>query len=117
MKGENKMKKKRQLFLAIVLGISIFNATAYADTFKGERILNNMIMDAGGCKLPEFRIAMTHSKQEWKDIYEAGEMEAEINKICPNMKQLPKIENPDYKKDVFDYLEYYSSDGGSLPKC
>jgi len=111
------MKKYTRLLSVAIFGITLVSSTAYADPIKGERILSNMLRKAGGCKLQEFRIAMVHSKKEWEDIYKSGKMEAEINKICPSMKQLPIIENQQYKKDVFDYLEYYSRDGGSLPKC
>ncbi len=111
------MKKYTSLLLAVALGMLLFSSTASADANRGGRILSNMIMHAGGCKIFGYRIANTHSKKEWKAIYKAGKMESEVNTICPSMKPLPIIENPEHRQDVLDYLEYYSSDGGSLPKC
>ncbi len=111
------MKKHTQIFMMVVFGLAVLSSTVYADPGKGEKIFENLLRKSGGCMLPTFRIAMTHTKKEWKEIYQSGQMEAEINKICPKMKPLPIVQNPKYRQDILDYLEYYSSDGGSLPKC
>jgi len=108
----------RNLFkaaLLVTLGMLIFSSYGSADPSKGEKILNKVIMRAGGCQTPTARIAMAHSLAEWQAIYKAGKLEEEIQKLCPKMGALPKITNKKYAQDVFEYLEHYANDSGAIP--
>ena len=105
----------KKLIILTLLGLSITNVASYANADKGGKILNKILHKAGGCSLPASRIAMAHSMEEWKKIYESGQLEAEIQKLCPKMGKLSKIENKKYAKDVFDFLEHYSNDSGAIP--
>jgi len=109
------MKKLKKLIILAILGLSIISVASYANADKGGKILNKVLHKAGGCSIPATRIAMAHSMEEWKKFYESGQMEAEIQKLCPKMGQLPKIENKKYANDVFSFLEHYSNDSGAIP--
>ena len=45
----------------------------------------------------------------------SGNMEEEIQKLCPHMKPMAKIEKPKYAQDVFEYVEHYANDSGAIP--
>ncbi len=109
------MKKLTRLILAFAFGFALFSTTLSADPSKGEKILNKLIMRAGGCSLPTPRIAMAHSLKEWKAIYEAGKMEEEIQKLCPKMGKFTPPTNKKYVQDIYEYLEHYSNDSGAIP--
>jgi len=109
------VKNMFRLILAIAVGFMLFNISASADPVKGEKIINRLIMRAGGCSIPAPRIALAHSLKEWEAIYKAGKLEEEIQKLCPKMGKLQKIENKKYAQDVFDYLEHYANDSGAIP--
>ncbi len=114
MKGA-KMQKTIRMILLGLLGAGILSVTSLADPSKGEKILNRELHKAGGCSIPAARVAMAHSLAEWKRIYEAGKLEAEIQKLCPKMGRLSKIENKKYAHDVFEYMEHYANDSGAIP--
>ena len=109
------MKKQLRLLLAVVFGVALLGVTVSADPGKGEKILNKMFMRAGGCDVPAPRVALAHSLAEWKAIYASGKMEEEIQKLCPHMKPMAKIEKPKYAQDVFEYMEHYANDSGAIP--
>ncbi|WP_456456470.1 hypothetical protein [Nitratifractor sp.] len=109
------MKQLSRLLLAVAFGLALFSASGSADPSKGEKILNKLIMRAGGCQITSARIAMAHSLKEWAKLYKEGKMEAEIQKLCPKMGKLPPIPNKKYAQDVYEYLEHYSNDSGAIP--
>ena len=109
------MKRTIKPILLALLGLGVLSTVGSADPSKGEKILNKVLHKAGGCSIPTPRVAMAHSLVEWKRIYEAGQLEPEIQKLCPKMGTVAKIENKKYAQDVFEYMEHYSSDSGAIP--
>ena len=109
------MKKQISLLAVIIFSIALFSGAVSADPGKGEKILNKIFMRAGGCDVPAPRVAMAHSLADWKSIYESGNMETEIQKLCPHMQPISKISNSKYAQDVFEFLEHYANDSGAIP--
>jgi len=106
------MNKSIKLFLALLFGLTILNTTVYADAFKGGRIFSNAIK---GCPMLIPDLAGTHTRKEWKQIVNDGKLVDAIHQVCPKAEVSP-IPKSDMK-DVLDYLQYYSRDGGALPSC
>lgn len=107
------MKNYTNFLVAILLGIIFLSSSATADAFKGGRTLNNAITE--GCPLLLPDLAGTHSRKQWEQIVNDGQLEETIHQICPKAKFEPIAE--DKMKDVLDFLQYYSQDGGALPSC
>ena len=109
------MKKIIRLAILLLVGLGILSISTSADPSKGEKILNRVLQRAGGCSIPTPRVALAHSLVEWKMIYKSGQLEAEIQKLCPKMGTLTKIESKKYAQDVFEYMEHYANDSGAIP--
>lgn len=107
------MKKIIQFLIVSLFSLAVLSTTAYADAFKGGRIFNNAIVK--GCPMLTADLAGTHSRKEWKQIVNDGKLIEVIHQICPKAVVEPIPENE--MKDVLDYLQYYSRDGGALPSC
>jgi hypothetical protein len=113
MKGYEIMKNYTKFLVAILLGLMFLSSHVTADPFKGGRILSNAITE--GCPMLIPDLAGTHSSEEWKQIVKEGKLEETIHQICPKAKIEPIPQ--DKMKDVLDFLQYYSQDGGALPSC
>ena len=98
--------------LALMIGVGVAATVASADPIKGEKVLNRAIHD--DCSLPASRVAMQHSVDEWEAIVKAGQMEAEVTKLC-GRKTAIKPFLPKYSKYVVEYLEHYANDSGAIP--
>jgi len=98
--------------LALTLGIGIMITFVSADPIKGGKIIDRAIHD--DCAMPSSRLAMMHTVAEWQSIYAAGQMEAEVTKLC-NRKITLKQFRPKYSKYVAEYLEHYANDSGAIP--
>jgi hypothetical protein len=106
------MKNYRKFLVAILLGVMFLSSSSAADPFKGGRILSNAITE---CPMLIPDLAGTHSREQWKQIVKEGKLEETIHQICPKAKIKPIPQ--DKMKDVLDFLQYYSQDGGALPSC
>lgn len=106
------MKNYRNFLMSILLGVIFLSSNAAADPFKGGRILSNAIEE---CPMLIPDLAGTHSRMQWTQIVKRGKLEKTIHQICPKAKFKPISKN--HMKDVLDYLQYYSQDGGALPSC
>lgn len=107
------MKNIAKIFVLLALGMSFLSSSATADVFKGGRILGNAMLK--GCPMLLADLAGTHSRSQWEQIVKKGTLPQALHQICPKAELKPIPE--DEMKDVLDYLEYYSEDGGALPSC
>ncbi len=103
----------KNILKVALIAMMFLSVSASADAFKGGRILSNSMLE--GCPMLLADLAATHSKKEWADIVKNGKLEETIHTICPKAELKPIPENE--MKDVLDYLQYYSQDGGALPSC
>lgn len=107
------MKNYTKFLLTIALGVMVFNASATADAFRGGRYLGNAVIEGCPMILPD--LAGTHSRKQWEQVVKDGKLIETIHQICPKAKIKPI--SKDKMKDILDYLQYYSHDGGALPSC
>ena len=107
--------RKTAIGTALILALGLLSGTVSADPIKGEKLL--IRATHGNCALPAPRIAMAHSQAEWKVIYENGQMEAEVAKLCNSKKEIKPFSQPyqKYSKFIFEYMEHYSNDSGAIP--
>ncbi len=107
------MKNSMKFFKIAIVSVALLSVSASADAFKGGRILTNSMLK--GCPMLLADLAATHTKKEWAQIVKDGKLADTIHSICPKaeFKPIPQ----DEMKDVLDYLQYYSKDGGALPSC
>jgi len=107
------MKNYTKFLVITLLSVILLSINASADAFKGGRVLSNSMLK--GCPMLLADLAASHSKKEWANIVQEGKLQEAIHTICPKAELKPIPENS--MKDVLDYLQYYSQDGGALPSC
>ena len=105
------MSKLLSLLLAAVFSIGIFSASAFADSGKGQKIFIKEMKPV--CGFDGGVMAKKHTQAEWKAIQDAGKLNEEMIKQCPEAKPLKDT----YIEHVFDFLHFYASDSGNVPAC
>lgn len=58
-------------------------------------------------------MAKKHTQTEWKSFQDAGKLNDEIKRICPDAKPL----KDKYINHVYDFLYNFASDSGNVPSC
>jgi hypothetical protein len=112
MKGEDKMLKQLlKLLFAAVVGLGFISTSASADVAKGQKLFIKNMKSA--CGFSGGVMAKKHKQAEWKAIQEAGKLNDEMLKFCPNAKPL----KDKYVEHVYDFLYNYASDSGNVPSC
>ncbi|MDD2383494.1 MAG: cytochrome C [Sulfurospirillaceae bacterium] len=98
------------LFIAIV-GLGFLSTSAIADASKGQKLYIKELK--GPCGFDGGGMAKKHTQAEWKAIFDAGKLNAEMTKQCPSAKPL----KDSYVQHVYDFLYNYASDSGNVPSC
>ncbi len=111
MKGEKMLKKLLTLAFAAVVGLSLVSTTAVAGVAKGQKLFIKMLKKP--CGFDGGIMAVKHTQDEWKVLYDAGKLNDEMIKICPDAKPLKEK----YISHVYDFLYEYASDSGNVPSC
>ncbi len=103
---------KKVLLVAMVVFVAAFSTTAaFADEKKGQKIIIKKLK--ADCGFNGGELAKKHTQAEWKSVYEAGNLPAEIQEICPQSKPLKDKFYP----HVYDFLYNYALDSGNVPSC
>ena len=105
------MKKLLSILFILVIAVGFVSAPAFADTGKGQKIFIKMMKKP--CGFNGGVMAKKHTQAEWKEINDAGKLNEELLKQCPNAKPL----NDRYVPHVYDFLYNYASDSGNVPAC
>lgn len=105
------MKKISSIVLLAVFSIGMFSASVFADQGKGQKIFIKEMKPA--CGFDGGTMAKKHTQAEWKAIQDAGKLNEELQKQCPEAKALKDT----YVPHVFDFLHFYASDSGNVPAC
>ena len=95
--------------MTLFLLLSFLSVTAVADAQKGKKLYVQKLKPI--CKMSGSDFAAKHSQDEWEEIYDAGEFNQEIKKICGitiEEKFLPHI---------YDFAYEYANDSGNVPDC
>ncbi len=104
------MKKIVMAVMVVVVAVFI-SGGAFADEKKGQKIIIKKLK--ADCGFNGGELAKKHTQNEWKKIYEAGSLPAEIKAICPQSKPLKDKFYP----HVYDFLYSYAVDSGKVPSC
>jgi hypothetical protein len=105
------MKKLISLLSATTLFVSLSASIVSADPGKGQKIYIKEMKPA--CGFDGGTMAKKHTQAEWKAIQDAGKLNEELIKQCPEAKPL----KDSYVEHVFDFLHNYASDSGNVPAC
>jgi hypothetical protein len=105
------MKKGFFVALTLVAVLGFISSPVFADAGKGQKIFIKMMKNP--CGFTGGEMAKKHTQSEWKAINDAGGLNDELLKQCPNAKPL----NERYLPHVYDFLYNYASDSGNVPAC
>ncbi len=105
------MNKIVKIALSAALLLSIGATTASADVAKGQKLYTKKLKKS--CGITGAAMAGKHTQDEWTEINEAGNMEAEIKNICPNVDKV----KGKYLPHFYDFFKEYGSDSGNVPSC
>jgi hypothetical protein len=105
------MSKIFKLLLVAIFTIGVLSTSVFADAGKGQKIYIKELKPI--CGFDGGTMAKKHTQAEWKAIQEAGKLNEELIKQCPEAKPLKDT----YIEHVFDFLHNYASDSGNVPAC
>lgn len=105
--------KLLKIIMAGTLALGIASSTLSADAVKGQKLYSKFLKKS--CDMTGAKFAAVHSQDEWKQIKEAGNFEAEIIKICPNVKEGEIKES--IQEHIFDFSFEFANDSGNVPAC
>lgn len=105
------MKKIFTILFVLIVALGFASAPAFADVGKGQKIFIKLMKKP--CGINGGEMAKKHTQAEWKAINDAGKLNDELIKQCPNAKPLKDRFVP----HVYDFLHNYASDSGNVPAC
>ncbi|MGL1930590.1 MAG: hypothetical protein OCC45_02390 [Desulfotalea sp.] len=101
----------KRLIGVLLVALSFVVTPVFADVNKGQKIFIKKMKKP--CGLNGGEMAKKHTQAEWKEINDAGKLNEEMLKECPNAKPL----KDSYVPHVYDFLYNYGSDSGNVPAC
>ncbi len=105
------MKRIISLLVAAIVVVGFVSTPVFADTNKGQKIFIKKMKKP--CGMNGGQMALKHTQEEWKAINDAGNLNEELLKNCPEAKPL----KDSYVPHVYDFLYNYASDSGNVPAC
>ena len=105
------MKKIIGAMLVAMFVAGFVASPVLADVNKGQKIFIKMMKKP--CGMNGGEMARKHTQAEWKEINDAGKLNEELLKECPDAKPLKDKFIP----HVYDFLYNYASDSGNVPAC
>ena len=107
------MNKIVKIALGAAIVLSMGATTASADSAKGQKLFKKKLQKA--CGVNGAAVSAKHTQGEWEEINEAGNIKAEIKKICP--KVTDKALKDKYIPHYYDFFHNFASDSGNVPSC
>ncbi len=95
----------------VLISLVLSSNTLFASPDKGHKIYLKTLKKS--CGMNGAEIANKHTQGEWEELHDKGQLESEIKKICPKVKDIDDKLLP----DLFDFLYEYGSDSGNIPSC
>ena len=105
------MKKIFGLMLIAMVAVGFVTAPVFADVNKGQKIFIKKMKKS--CGFTGGEMSKKNTQAEWKTLYEAGSLNDEMIKECPDAKPL----KDSYLPHVYEFLYNYASDSGNVPAC
>lgn len=105
------MKKIFLLTIIAIFTAGLVVSPVFADVNKGQKIFIKVMKKP--CGMNGGEMAKKYTQEEWKAIQDAGSLNEELLKECPEAKPL----KDSYVPHVYDFLYNYGSDSGNVPAC
>ena len=96
---------------SLVLGVAATSLSA--DAVKGQKLFSKLLK--GPCDMTGAKFAAKHTQEEWREIKASGKFEAEVIKICPNVKAGELSES--VQEHIIDFSIEFANDSGNVPSC
>jgi hypothetical protein len=113
-------KKSISITLASLFAISTAITTlsaadvSEADAKKGSKVYQKKFKSRCD-NMTGAAFAGQYDMDEWEDLYNEGDLEAEIKDVCPATEKM-EIKDRDLKK-LFHFFYFYGADSGKVPSC
>jgi Spy/CpxP family protein refolding chaperone len=112
------MKRMTSLLLAAMVAGSVFTTSAMADASRGKMVYMKKLKNL--CRKDAIKngaiFAIKHDRRGWASLKDAGKLQEEWTKICPNAnKKINKMRKKDVQ-NLYDFVWKYASDG-EVPSC
>ena len=105
--------KLLKIIMAGTLALGVASTSLSADAVKGQKLFSKLLK--GPCDMTGAKFAAKHSQDEWKEIKSSGKFEAEVIKICPNVKAGDLSES--VQEHIIDFSIEFANDSGNVPSC
>lgn len=107
------MKKLMAALTLVAFTMVSTPTTAEASVSKGQKIYKKKMRKY--CGFSGVRFAREHTQDEWEELYDDGEFQAEAKNICPKLP-LKKIKKS-WWPHVYEFTYEYGQGGSHVPKC
>lgn len=105
------MKTILTILIVAIVSLGFASTPVFADAGKGQKIFIKKMKKP--CGMNGGEMAVKHTQEEWKAIQDAGKLNEELLKQCPDAAPL----KDSYVPHVYDFLYNYASDSGNVPAC
>ena len=105
--------KLLKIIVASSLALGLASTSLSADAVKGQKLFSKLLK--GPCDMTGAKFAAKHSQEEWKELKASGKFEAEVIKICPNVKAGELSES--VQEHIIDFSIEFANDSGNVPSC
>ncbi len=107
------MKKLVTALTLVAFAMVSTPTVSEASVKKGQKIYKKKMRKY--CGFSGVRFAREHTQDEWEEIYDDGEFQAETKRICPKLP-LKKIKKS-WWQHVYEFTYEYGTGGSHVPKC
>ena len=105
--------KLLKIIMAGTLALGIASTSLSADAVKGQKLFSKLLK--GPCDMTGAKFAAKHSQYELKELKASWKFEAEVIKICPNVKAGELSES--VQEHIIDFSIEFANDSGNVPSC
>ncbi|MDD2886173.1 MAG: cytochrome C [Aliarcobacter sp.] len=105
--------KLLKVIMAGSLMLGLASSSLSADAVKGQKLFSKLLK--GPCDMNGAKFAAKHSQEEWKELKTSGKFEAEVIKICPNVKAGDLSDS--VQEHIIDFVIEFANDSGNVPSC
>jgi len=105
------MKTLLKVAMVGVIALGLSSTVLHADAGKGQKIFIKKFKKS--CGFTGGVMAKKHTQDEWKKINDAGKLNEELLKQCPNAKEAKEK----YLPHLYDFFHNYANDSGNVPAC
>jgi len=97
--------------IALFILCFIGSSSLFADINQGATIYKSYFRTA--CGFSGNVMAKKHTQNEWQSLFDAKQLSAELQTLCPSAKPL----KPNDVAHLYEFLYHYASDSGNTALC